>query len=180
MNKKKLVIFSGSNKHIQDEDLKNNLDFIGKNLNTEKFEIWYGGGNSGLIDIIPKEFYNNKGNVYSIDAKQFVSDNDEIFGERYIMDTFNDRQEKLINSTDLYLCLPGGVGTMSELFEVLVNNDVNSKNLAIILYSYNGFYDDIINFIVENVREGYIKEKILSNIFFYKDHEDIVKLLNSS
>jgi uncharacterized protein (TIGR00730 family) len=139
--KKRLVIFSGSNKLINDQTLFNSLERIGKNLNINNFEVWYGGGNSGIMGIIPKNFSENNGNVFSVDAKQFVEKfpNDEIYGTRYIMNTFTERQNGLVEKGDLYLCLPGGVGTISELFDVLVNNDVNGRNCKVLLYSYNNY-----------------------------------------
>ena len=95
------------------------------------------------------------------------------------MDTFTERQNKLVEKGDIYLCLPGGVGTMSELFDVLVNNDVNKKDLKIIIYSYQNFYQDIIKFIKNNIKSGYIREKIMKNIFVFENHEDIISFLNN-
>ena len=164
--KKRLVIFSGSNKLINDQTLFSNLEYIGKNLNINNFEVWYGGGNSGIMGIIPKKF-----------IEKFP--NEEIFGTRYIMETFNERQNGLVEKGDLYLCLPGGVGTISELFDVLVNNDVNGKNCKIILYSYNNFYEEIINFIKKNISFGYIRFHILDNIFVFDNCNDIINFLNT-
>tara|TARA_B100000424_G_C22640634_1_gene354150 strand:- start:43 stop:594 length:552 start_codon:yes stop_codon:yes gene_type:complete len=178
--KKRLVIFSGSNKLIDDQTLFKNLEDIGKNLDVNKFEVWYGGGNSGIMGIIPKKFSEKDGAVYSVDARQFVEKfpNDKIFGTRYVMETFNERQNGLVEKGDLYLCLPGGVGTVSELFDVLVNNDVNGKNLKILLYSYNNFFDDIIHFITVNIKEGYIRKHILDNIFVFNNSKDIIDFLD--
>lgn len=179
--KKRLVIFSGSNKLINDQTLFSNLEYIGKNLNINNFEVWYGGGNSGIMGIIPKTFSEKNGDVYSVDARQFIEKfpNEEIFGTRYIMETFNERQNGLVEKGDLYLCLPGGVGTISELFDVLVNNDVNGKNCKIILYSYNNFYEEIINFIKKNISFGYIRFHILDNIFVFDNCNDIINFLNT-
>ena len=178
--KKRLVIFSGSNKLIDDQTLFNSLESIGKGIDINKFEVWYGGGDSGIMGIIPKYFSEKNGNVFSVDAKQFVEKfpNDKIYGTRYVMETFTERQNGLVEKGDLYLCLPGGVGTISELFDVLVNNDVNSKNLKILLYSYNNFYDDIIHFITSNIKEGYIRKHILDNIFVFDNSNDIIDFLN--
>ena len=69
--KKRLVIFSGSNKLINDDQLNNNLKIIANNLDISKYQVWYGGGNTGIMGIIPKNFHYRKGEVYSVDAKQF-------------------------------------------------------------------------------------------------------------
>lgn len=177
--KKRLVIFSGSNKLINDDQLNNNLKIIANNLDISKYQVWYGGGNTGIMGIIPKNFHYRKGEVYSVDAKQFYNEDQEVFGKTYVMNTFTERQNKLVEKGDIYMCLPGGVGTMSELFDVLVNNDVNKKDLKIIIYSYQNFYQDIIKFIKNNIKSGYIREKIMKNIFIFENHEDIINFLNN-
>lgn len=179
MPKKNLVIFSGANKLIDDIQLTNNLKLIACNLNINKYNIWYGGGNAGIMGVIPKKFNNIGGNVFSVNAKQFLKYDDTVFGETIIKDTFTERQNSLVEKGDIYLCLPGGVGTVSELFDVLVNNDVNGKNLKIILYSYNNYFDDIINFIKNNIKSGYIRPNVMNNIIVYTDHIKIVDYLNN-
>ena len=134
-----LVIFSGSNKLIIDNILINNLNFIANNINIHKYNIWYGGGTSGIMGIIPRKFSERSGQVFSVDSKQFIKNYDPLtykpeFGISYVMDTFTKRQNKLVSNGDIYLCLPGGVGTISELFDVLVNNDVNNKHFDIIRF----------------------------------------------
>lgn len=177
--KKRLVIFSGSNKLIEDNKLTSNLEKIADNLDVNKFQIWYGGGNTGIMGVIPKKFYYRNGEVFSIDAVQFATKDEEVYGKTFVMETFNERQNKLVEKGDLYLCLPGGIGTLSELFDVLVNNDVNKKDLKIILYSYQNFYKDIINFIEKNIKEGYIRKKIMKNIFVFVDYRHVIDFLNN-
>ena len=91
------------------------------------------------MGIIPKKFSERSGQVFSVDSKQFIKNYDHLiykpeFVISYVMDTFTKRQNKLVSNGDIYLCLPGGVGTISELFDVLVNNDVNNKHFDIIRF----------------------------------------------
>jgi uncharacterized protein (TIGR00730 family) len=179
-----LVIFSGSNKLIIDNILINNLNFIANNINIHKYNIWYGGGTSGIMGIIPRKFSERSGQVFSVDSKQFIKNYDPLtykpeFGISYVMDTFTKRQNKLVSNGDIYLCLPGGVGTISELFDVLVNNDVNNKHSDIIIYSYNDYFKNILDFINDNIKSGYIRKKILDHIFVFNNEKDICDFLNN-
>ena len=176
--KKRLVIFSGSNKLISDDQLNNNLKNIAENLDSKKYQVWYGGGNSGIMGIIPKFFFKKGGSVFSINAKQFAIKDKEVFGNTIIKETFRERQNSLVDQGDLYLALPGGVGTVSEIFDVLVNNDVNGKNCKIIFYSYNNYFDEIINFIKKNIKSGYIRPHIMDNIVIHTDYKELVNYLN--
>ena len=53
MQKLNLVIFSGANKLIKDLKLNSNLISIANSLKLNKFNVWYGGGNAGIMGVIP-------------------------------------------------------------------------------------------------------------------------------
>ena len=57
MQKKNLVIFSGANKLINDSKLNSHLIVIANNLDLNKYNVWYGGGNAGIMGVIPKHFH---------------------------------------------------------------------------------------------------------------------------
>ena len=176
--KKNIVIFSGSNKPNYFNEIEKDLITISNNIDVEKYNLYYGGGESGLMGVIPYNFYKRNGKVYGIDAKQFVNKYGKAsFGETHIMDTFTERQNTLISKGDIFLCLPGGIGTISELFDVLVNNDVNEKSYKVILFSYNNFFEDIIKFIYNKIDGKFIRVKILNNLVICKSVEQVVKEL---
>tara|TARA_B100000989_G_C19456218_1_gene434131 strand:+ start:521 stop:1057 length:537 start_codon:yes stop_codon:yes gene_type:complete len=173
-----LVIFSGSNKPKDDNLIETELLYIANNIDIYNYNIWYGGGESGLMGIIPKKFSENGGNVTGVDAKQFAHKYGiPTFCKTIIMDTFVERQNKLVSKGDIFLCLPGGIGTLSELFDVLVNIDVNNKKYKIILFSYNNFFEHIINFIHSKIEDGFIREKILDKLIVCKNSKEIVNNL---
>lgn len=176
--KNNLVIFSGSNRPLYFNDIEEKLKYIANNIDINKYDIWYGGGESGLMGVIPYHFNLRNGNVFAVDAKQFTDKYGiASFGKTFIMDTFTERQNNLVSKGDIFLCLPGGIGTVSELFDVLVNNDVNNKNFKILLFSYNNFFDDIIKFIYDKIDEKFIRTKILNNFIICKTADDVINQL---
>lgn len=177
---KNLILFSGSNKPEFYNEIKKELENIGQNLNPLKFNLWYGGGKEGLMSILPLSFYNIGGNVFSIDWKEFVHKYGSIsYFQNKIVNTFWERQHELIQEGDIYLCLPGGVGTLSELFDVLVENDIYHRNKKIILFSYKNFFHDILVFLKEKIQIGFIKERHLENIKIFQTSDEILSFLNN-
>ena len=133
------------------------------------------------MSVIPRTFHENGGNVFSVDWKLFINKyGSASFGTNYEMDTFEERQKELISKGDVYLCLPGGVGTLSELFDVLVFNDVHKKNKKIVLFSYHYFFHEIQQFLQEKTKQGFIKAKNLDNIFVFEKSSDIIDFLNKT
>ena len=179
MQKLNLVIFSGSNKLITDNILINNLKKIANNISLNTFNVGYGGGDSGIMGVIPKHFEQRGGDVFAVDAIQFAKYGSKNFGKVTMCETFTERQNKLVDRGDIYLCLPGGVGTVSELFDTLVNNDVNKANKKIVLYSYNNFFDPIVDFIKKNIESGYIRPHVMDHLSIFNNHDDIITYLNN-
>ena len=175
-----LVIFSGSNKPKFFHEIKVELEKIGSNLDTKKYHIWYGGGKEGLMSVLPLSFFHSGGFVSSIDWKYFMERYGSIpFFNNIITETFWERQKKLVQVGDIYLCLPGGVGTLSELFDVLVKNDIYHSNKKIILFSYKKFFHDILVFLKEKIEMGFIKERHLENIKIFQTSDEILSFLNN-
>lgn len=173
---KHLGIFSGSKTIQHYENLTNELNKIAEGIPNDRFRIVYGGGTSGLMGVIPKRYSELGGNVLGIDAEMFVKKFGRAdFGELEVYNTFNERQLRLIERSDIVLVLPGGVGTISELFDVLTLNDLNLKKTTIIIYNYDGFYDEIIQFIHKRQKEGFIKP--LDNLRYAKSSEEILDII---
>jgi uncharacterized protein (TIGR00730 family) len=175
---KHLGIFSGSKTIQHYENLNDDLIKIAEGIPNDKIRIVYGGGTSGLMGVIPKRYSELGGKVTGIDADMFVKKfGSAEFGELEVYSTFNERQLRLIERSDIVLVLPGGVGTISELFDVLTLHDLNLKKTTVIIYNYNGFYDEIIQFIHKRQKEGFIKP--LDNLRFAKTPEDVLEVIKN-
>jgi uncharacterized protein (TIGR00730 family) len=173
---KNIGIFSGSKTPFFFEDISSQLKKIAEGISKDTFRIVYGGGNSGLMGVIPKRYSELGGKVTGIDADMFVKKfGRTVFGELEVYDTFNERQMRLIQRSDIVLVLPGGVGTISELFDVLTLNDLNLKKTQVIIYNYNGFYDEIIQFIHKRQQDGFIKP--LEHIQYSRTADEILDIL---
>lgn len=174
-----LVVFSGSNQPNFYDDIKQELEMMAQSIDISKFVIWYGGGEEGIMSVLPSAFHKKGGKVCSIDWEYFVKNyGSASFSTNYVMDTFEKRQASLIQKGDVYLCLPGGVGTLSELFDVLVYNDVHKKDKKIILFSFRDFFHPIQHFLQEKTEQGFIKPRNLKNIIIVTEWKDVIRVLN--
>lgn len=177
--KAKLVLFSGASKLPDNYDLTNNLINVGKQLNINKFEIWYSKGME-FPKSITTNFYQSSGEVYCADLEKSETSNDDIyFNEIYKFDSAKDRLQRLIEIGDIYLYLPGGLGVISELFDVFSNTALKKKNTLIVLYSYNDYYKDIISFIVQNIHNKKLSIDLFNNLYIFNDYNEIINFLNS-
>lgn len=170
-------IFSGSKTPHFFDDISSELKKVAEGLSNEHFRIVYGGGTSGIMGVIPKRYSELGGKVLGIDAEMFVKKFGKAdFGDLEVYETFNERQMRLIQRSDIVLVLPGGLGTISELFDVLTLNDLNLKRIKVIIYNYNGFYDDIIQFIHKRQQDGFIKP--IEYIQYARTPEEVLEIIN--
>jgi uncharacterized protein (TIGR00730 family) len=171
-------IFSGSKTPLFFNNITLELKKIAERLDIQKYSLVYGGGSSGLMGVIPKKYSELGGKVIGVDADMFVKRFGKAdFGEHIVYDTFNERQMRLIQKSHIVLVLPGGVGTVSELFDVLTLNDLNLRDIHVLVYNYNGFYDEIIQFIHKRQLDGFIKH--LKNVYYLKSAEEILNTIKT-
>ena len=108
----------------------------------------FGACNSGLMGLsydITKSA-NNK--VIGVCPALYTNDfNDLKCDEEIVTDSVSSRTEKVIEISDILLFLPGGIGTVYELFTSIESKRCHEHDRPIIIYNCNGFYDKILEFI---------------------------------
>ncbi|ARF08323.1 putative lysine decarboxylase [Catovirus CTV1] len=166
-------IFGGCNSTPLSDDLKNKLVEIAQSLPTNNVKVVYGGGFTGVMHVIPQKFNSMGGKVKTINSHSLMKaeDYDKFYGELKIYDTLDIRQSKLIESSDIFLCLPGGIGTYSELFQIMALNHVKARDCAVLIYNYNNYFDSLKT-LIDNL------PKSPENLTFYNNTNDIILALN--
>jgi len=185
--KKTIGIFSGSKTPLNYDNIKAELQYLAKRININKFNIVYGGGNSGLMGIIPTHFNKCGGEVTGFNIQTFV-DMDILngthinIGKQVICDNFDIRQNSIINNSDIILVLPGGLGTIYEFYQVLVYNDLNlwkdKKQRKIILFNFENYYDELKVFINKSINNKLTKVSTLESLYFCDTSDSILSILS--
>lgn len=173
-------IFSNSKPNI-DECYKNItslfIELLCKNSNN-KFIFYYGGGNSGLMGIIAETCIKNNNSIIGVNCNRWKCDIDNRLNRCYYYDGIIERQNKLIELCEGYIILPGGVGSMYELFQVLTLNDVGEKNNPIFMLNINNYFKLLIEFIEECRRHGtIIKSNEKLKLYIVDDYVELVKVI---
>jgi uncharacterized protein (TIGR00730 family) len=167
-----LTIFCSS------KDVSNKYKDVIKNLisriDTQKYCIVYGGDNGGLMNTVSESW---KGNIISVNFKKFKIKNDD-----YVYNHIFDRQRKLIELGDIYLILPGGLGTLSELMDVILLNEVSTDNNKkdILIFNYKGIYDLLLKHFDEMKNKKFIDNDYLDKfrIKIFDNVKDIIQYLD--
>jgi hypothetical protein len=92
-----------------------------------------------------------------------------------ILDYTMDRTKTLYNKADVILFLPGGIGTLAELSSTLEEARTNTTNKKIIIYNYEGFFDNILNWINKNNKENFIYKEDITNYKVVNNTLELIK-----
>ncbi len=149
-----LTVFCSSKDNL-DNDLHLEIQKFIQLLDVNKFNIVYGGGTCGLMGTVRKTFINSNGKIISSNVNTFVEPD---IDDDYVFDNIHERQKKLIELGDAYLILPGGYGTLSEMFEVMTKNDIGECSKPIFIFNCSNIFDNLINLLNDLKFNGLINK----------------------
>jgi uncharacterized protein (TIGR00730 family) len=134
---------------------------LGCALAKRKIGIVYGGAKVGLMQAVAEASLANGGKVVGVIPNVLVDLEVAHDGltELHVTDTMHSRKAMMAELSDAFLALPGGFGTLEELFEVLTWRTLKLHAKPVLLLNTNGFYDGLLAFLDCCVEEGMMKPK---------------------
>ena len=164
-NSFKVCVFCGS-KNGKDENYLKIAFKVGKELARKKYTIIYGGGKTGLMGALANGVTSTKGNLFSIIPKYFQDKGVVLKNSNKILFTkdFYERKKMMIKHANIFLVLPGGFGTLDELFEVISLNQLGIIKKKVVLLNTNNFWNSLKVLIKDLKKNGFLYTK--ENIIF--------------
>lgn len=123
------------------------------------------------------EFAKNQKNIIGV-TTDFDKENSqqEKYTKEIVVKNTTQRFEKIFSNSDVLLFLPGGLGTLAELFSSIEERQINNAK-KIILYNYNFFFTPIIEELYKLYKEGFIDVPPSSYMIIESDKEKIIEIL---
>lgn len=142
---KKIAVFCGSSSG-NDAAFEEQAYALGVSLAKEGIAVIYGGSKLGLMGAVANGAIHNQGNVIGIlphflEAKEIAHKN---LTELILVDTMLERKTKMNELCDGVITLPGGYGTMDELFEMLTWAQLGLHTKPIGILNTNGYYNELV------------------------------------
>ncbi|QGZ42041.1 hypothetical protein IP92_04417 [Pseudoduganella flava] len=118
----------------------------------------YGGGNVGLMGTIADEVLRLGGEVTGVIPTALVEREVGHTGltRQFIVKDMHERKAMMAQLSDGFVAMPGGLGTLEELFEMLTWAQLGIHAKPIALYNVNGFYDRLVEFVAHAREEGFV------------------------
>ncbi|MGG1944420.1 TIGR00730 family Rossman fold protein [Trinickia sp. NRRL B-1857] len=124
----------------------------------------YGGGRVGLMGVIADEVLAAGGRAVGVIPELLVDKEVGHTGlsELHVVPDMHQRKRKMADLADAFVALPGGAGTLEELFEVYTWAQLGYHNKAIGLYDIGGYYAPLVGMLQHTVREGFMQQGYLN------------------
>ncbi|WP_407379325.1 TIGR00730 family Rossman fold protein [Methanobrevibacter sp.] len=132
---------------------------LGSKIAQNNHSLVFGGGNDGMMGAVAKGVFENGGNITGI-APEWIGEFDDDFkscSEYIKTDSMDERKKLFLERSDVFIIVPGGIGTLDEFFEVLTLKYLNRHSKKIILFNINHFYDRMIEMLGEMHSRGLIR-----------------------
>lgn len=173
-----LAVFCGS-KNGNNPLFAKQATELGKLMAENNVTLVYGGGSAGIMGTIADSVMENGGKVTGIIPKLLLEWEVQHRGitELIICDDMHVRKRKLYSLCDAALILPGGFGTLDELFEIVTWNQLTIHDKHIYILNSGGFYDHLIQHIDKMKEEGFLYDEAIKRITVIDDPSALLQFL---
>ena len=131
---------------------------LGDRIAKEGLRLVYGGGNVGLMGIVADAALEAGGEVTGVIPQQLVDWEVAHRGltSLEVVGSMHERKSRMFDLSDAFVALPGGFGTMEEIFEMLTWRQLGIGNKPCAFLDIDGFYDPLIGMIDRMVAERFL------------------------
>jgi hypothetical protein len=152
-------------------------DALGTLLASRSIELVYGGGNVGLMGTIADATLAAGGRVYGVIPDCLVKWEVAHTGlsEQHVVPTMHERKQLMADRADAFIAMPGGIGTLEELFEVYTWVQIGLHNKPLAILNIEGYYDHLLAFLDHAVAEGLFRAELRNRLLV---DTDVARLLD--
>ncbi|MBL7746154.1 MAG: TIGR00730 family Rossman fold protein [Chitinophagaceae bacterium] len=171
-----LAVFCGS-KNGKNPVFTEHAAQLGKLMAENNIGLVYGGGSAGLMGVIADTVMQQGGKVTGFIPKILLEWEVQHRGitELVICDDMHERKRKIYSISDAAIILPGGFGTLDELFEIVTWNQLTIHDKEIYILNSGGFYDHLVKHIELMKQENFLYDDAIKRVTIIDDPAELVQ-----
>jgi uncharacterized protein (TIGR00730 family) len=165
---KSICVYCGSNAGA-DPAFAGTARTLGKAMAEAGIRLVYGGGSVGLMGILARTVMQSGGKVTGI-IPQFLKDREVMLSdvtELVVTTDMHERKRIMFERSDSFLALPGGIGTLEEVVEIMTWAQLDRHRKPILIANINGFWDPLVALFRRMTEAGFLHKAFLG------DHIDL-------
>ena len=177
---KRIAVFCGSSVGFNPV-YKEAAKELGNYFANNHIGMVYGGGKVGLMGVIADTILAHNGEVIGVIPKLLEKEEVVHAGveEMIVCKKMSERKVIMSKLIDGYITLPGGFGTLDELFEALTLNQLHIEQKPVGLLNVNGFFDAVLLQLDKMVEEGYLKQTNRNMLLVANSVDDLIQKMSN-
>nr|WP_294998293.1 TIGR00730 family Rossman fold protein [uncultured Methanobrevibacter sp.] len=131
---------------------------LGCKLAENNHTLVFGGGDTGMMGACAHGVHDSNGKSIGI-APEWIGNFEPLCqkcSEFIYVDSMDERKQKFLENSDVFIISPGGIGTMDEFFEIITLRKLKQHDKEIIIFNINHFYDTMLKMIDEMGEKGFL------------------------
>jgi uncharacterized protein (TIGR00730 family) len=153
-----VCVYCGSNPGF-DPAFRTAANSLGTEIGLRGLRLIYGGSHLGLMGVLADAVITAGGPVTGIMPRLLVEKEAAHRGlsDLRMVDSMHERKMQMADLADAFVTLPGGFGTLDEMFEMVAWSQLGLHSKPVVLWNVNGFYDSLFAFLDNIVRTGLLR-----------------------
>lgn len=175
---KSLCVFCGSSVGARPEYREAAVE-LGNELASKNIELIYGGGRIGLMGVLANTVLDNGGRVTGV-IPGFLSTKEirhDGLTRCYEVDDMHTRKQMMYQLSDAFIAMPGGFGTLDELFEIITWHQLSLHQKPVVIYNAHGYFDPLLQMIHKMYAEGFVPVQYKSFLHEASSLDEVVAML---
>lgn len=173
---KSIAVYCGSSEG-SDKNFMIKAHELGAAIAKQHLNLVYGGARVGLMGAVADGALSVGGTVTGV-LPRFLAEKElqhMSLTETFLVDTMHQRKAMMSELADGFITLPGGFGTMEELFEMLTWAQLALHKKPLGLLNVDGYYDSLVQFVGDMSKNGFLKKEHADLLIVSDDIEDLLR-----
>ncbi len=157
---KAVCVFCGASNNAPKEHLNIGTEF-GNMLAKRGIRLVYGGGDCGVMGTVANAVLRNKGQVtgvFPMSLKNIESEHASL-SEIIMVESMHERKRIMFERSDAIVVLPGGFGTMDEMFEIITWKQLEFHNKPVVIFNHLGYWDPLVALMENIIQKGFARHE---------------------
>ena len=151
-----------------DPQFKRDARAVGRMLAKNGIRMVFGGGDVGLMGTVASAALDNGGDVIGVSTDNVIAMQEPVHDgiSVQVVDGVNERKQIMFNESDAFIILPGGIGTLNELTDIMTMQQIGETDKPLFFLNTNGFWNPLARLIRHMKKHGFM----VANMDVYNMH----------
>ena len=178
MSYQSVCVFCGAQNAVPQQHLDLAKKF-GQDLAKNDRKLVYGGGDCGLMGAVANGALEEKGEVVGVFPRSLsrIEVEHQGLSKMYLVDTMHERKQIMYDHSSVFVILPGGFGTMDEMFEVITWKQIGVHNKPVVILNHEGYWNPLKELMENIIEKGFAKPHTREFYKYVDTHEELYNVL---